>query len=84
MSFVGICFWTKKELEEKQEYERIAYPTTVPEMIAIDRKEKQEKREKIQKREEEIATKLLKLDQWKKDIIAKKDKKETVSFSCSV
>jgi Growth arrest and DNA-damage-inducible proteins-interacting protein 1 len=77
--FVGVCFWSKTELHEMQEYERVAFPTTVPEMIAINEKEKKEKREKMLKREEDIGKSLLKLDAWKKDITARKEKRETVS-----
>lgn len=75
---LGICFLSPSELKEKQEYERVAFPKTVPEMMAINTQEKQERREKIQAREAQIEKNLEKLDQWKKDIEMRKDKKETV------
>lgn len=73
-----MCFWTPTELKEKREYERVAYPKTVPEMIAINEQEKREKQEKIQNREAQIAKNLEKLEQWKTDIETRKYKKETV------
>lgn len=76
---VGLCFWTKEELAEKEEYERVAHPTSVPEMIAIAAKEKEDKSTRILAREEEIAKNLMKLDAWKKDLTSRKEKKETVS-----
>lgn len=76
----GICFWNTKEAAERQEYERVAFPTTVPEMIAINEKEKKEKRERRMAREEEIAKNLLKLKGWKKDLTSRAEKKETVRF----
>lgn len=79
-----ICFWSPTELQEKQEYERVAFPVTVPEMIAITKREKQERQEKILAREAQIAKNLEKLDQWKKDIEMRKEKKETVKRSVHI
>ena len=76
--FSGICFYTKQELNEKIEYERVAFPKTVPEMIAINEQQKRERREKIAAREVEIAKNLEKLENWKKDIQMRKEKRETV------
>lgn len=76
---LGTCFWTQSELEEKAEYERVAFPRTVPEMMKINEEDKQYQRERIIQREESIETKLVKLSQWRKDIEARKEKKETVS-----
>lgn len=62
----------------KNEYERVAFPKTVPEMIAINEQEKREKREKILEREAIIIKNLAKLDTWTKDIKDRREKKETV------
>ncbi|CAD7081247.1 unnamed protein product [Hermetia illucens] len=71
-----ICFPTKSDLEEQAEYERVAFPHTIPEMIEINKKAKEEKRAQIRKREEELEKKLEKLDQWKRELNAKIAKKE--------
>lgn len=73
-----ICFWSPTELKEKEEYERVSFPKTVPEMMAVAEQEKRERRENIIAREEQIAKNLEKLEQWKKDIEMRKEKKETV------
>lgn len=77
--FVGICFWTQSELAEKNEYEKVAFPHTVPEMIQMKKEEALAKKERAEARQQEISKNLLKLDQWKKDITARKEKKELVS-----
>lgn len=80
-NFVGICFWTPSELKEKQEYERVAFPKTVPEMIAENQEQKRLRKESILAREAQIQKNLEKLEQWKKDITMRKEKKETVGES---
>lgn len=50
-------------------------------MMAIAQQQKREKQEKILAREHDISQKLLKLDQWKRDIEMKKEKKETVRLT---
>jgi hypothetical protein len=74
--FSGLCFYTKTELAEKNEYERVAFPKTVQEMIAYNEEEKRMKADRIRTREESIALNLQKLETWKKDLLAKKEKKE--------
>lgn len=76
---LGTCFWTQSELDEKVDYERVAFPRTVPEMILINEEKKKYQRERIIQREATIETKLVKLSQWRKDIEARKEKKEMVS-----
>lgn len=76
----GTCFWTEEELAEKKEYERVAFPVPVPEMIKLNEEQKKSKRDNIIERENNIAKNLAKLGQWKRDITARKEKKETVSF----
>lgn len=49
-------------------------------MIQIKKEEAMAKKERGELRQQEISRNLLKLDQWKKDIIAKKEKKEAVSL----
>lgn len=72
-----MCFYTKTELAEKNEYERVAFPKTIQEMIAYNEEEKRKQAERIRNREENIALNLQKLETWKKDLLAKKEKKES-------
>lgn len=76
LNFSGLCFYTKTELAEKNEYERVAFPKTIQEMIAHNEEEKRKKADRIRTREESIALNLQKLETWKKDLVAKKEKKE--------
>lgn len=45
-------------------------------MMAINEEEKRAKRDRIKTREDQIAANLIKLEQWQKDLMAKKEKKE--------
>lgn len=76
MILLGICFYTKTELAEKNEYERVAYPHTIQEMITINEEEKKAKLERRKQREEQIAINVAKLEQWKNDLINRKNIKE--------
>lgn len=71
-----ICFPTKQEALERAEYEKVAFPHTLQEMMAANRKSKADKLAKIRTREEEIAKKMEKLDQWTADLNARIAKKE--------
>lgn len=72
-----ICFYTKEQKALNNEYERIAYPYTIQEMMKINEKQKEAERLAIQKREDDVAKKLNKLEQWKSELNAKIVKKET-------
>lgn len=72
----AICWPTKQELADAIEYESIAHPFTIPQMIETKRKEQQEKQERQIQRQNEIVEKMKKLDGWVKDMhdrIAKKE-----------
>lgn len=72
-----ICFYTKNELKYQQEYDKVAYPHTLEEMIKINETEKREKLYAIIAREEKIAKNLEKLEQWKTDLRNRVAKKES-------
>lgn len=72
-----LCYPTKNEALETAEYERIAFPKTLQEMIAENRKAKQEKAARVKTREEEVAKKMEKLDHWVADLNARIEKKES-------
>lgn len=71
-----ICFETPKELEDRAEYMKVAYPHTIQEMIAISQKERLATKQTIRDREDNITKKLQKLDQWTNELNAKIAKKE--------
>lgn len=71
-----VCFPTEKETVERVEYEKVAFPHTLQEMMAVNWKAKQDKMAKIRTREDEIAKKMEKLDQWTTDLNARLAKKE--------
>lgn len=71
-----ICFATKEVIEDRKEYEKVAFPRTVQEMIKINARSKREEAAKIKNRDDEIAKKIEKLDQWKNELNAKIAKKE--------
>ncbi|XP_001650410.2 growth arrest and DNA damage-inducible proteins-interacting protein 1 [Aedes aegypti] len=71
-----VCFPTKQERLEKTEYERVAYRNTLQEMMAENKKSKEEKVARIRAREDDVAKKMEKLDKWVADLNARIAKKE--------
>lgn len=71
-----ICFPTETEKADKDEYERVAFPMTLQQMMAKNEQEKKEKILAVQRREEEIEKKMSKLDGWINDLNARVAKKE--------
>ncbi|KAG5671893.1 hypothetical protein PVAND_002062 [Polypedilum vanderplanki] len=71
-----ICFETKSEMDEREEYERVAFPNTIQEMMVIEEQKKREKKEKNAAREALILANIKKLEQWKTDLTNKRWKKE--------
>uniref|UniRef100_A0A2A4JWT0 Large ribosomal subunit protein mL64 n=1 Tax=Heliothis virescens TaxID=7102 RepID=A0A2A4JWT0_HELVI len=71
----SICFPSKQDIEEKIEYESVAHPFTIKQMMETAAQNRREQQEKIEQRDRDIAAKFAKLAQWKKDLhdkIAKK------------
>ncbi|XP_013140672.1 PREDICTED: growth arrest and DNA damage-inducible proteins-interacting protein 1 [Papilio polytes] len=71
----SLCWPTKAEIQEKQEYEAVAYPFTIREMIDAAAVRRKEEQARIEERDKEVAAKFHKLDQWKKELNAKIAKK---------
>ncbi|XP_075972369.1 growth arrest and DNA damage-inducible proteins-interacting protein CRIF [Anticarsia gemmatalis] len=70
-----LCFPTKRDIAEIQEYEAVAFPFSIKEMMEQAARMRKEEQGKIEQRDREVATKYAKLAQWKKDLedkIAKK------------
>ncbi|CAK1544749.1 unnamed protein product [Leptosia nina] len=72
----NICWPSKLDIEEKQEYEAVAYPFTIKEMMTMVAEKREQERLKTQQRDNEIAAKFAKLGQWKKELKEKIAKKE--------
>lgn len=72
-----VCFATATETATRAEYERVAFPLTLPEMMAVQRQQSAERRRAIVEREETIVKKLGKLDQWTAELNAKVAKRES-------
>ena len=66
----------KEEWEDKMEYEALASPDTLQDMIRKCREETLAKEAAIQEMMEAIDAKMTNLEKWKKEIIDKKRKKE--------
>lgn len=71
-----LCFYTPDEVADKREYERVAYPYTIPEMVESVKMEKAEKQAIIIAREKKISQNFTKLDKWMEDLNARIAKKE--------
>lgn len=71
-----MCFPTKKEAYEKAEYERVAFPFSLKQMMDANESERKARKAQIEAREAEVARKLEKLDQWTADLNARIVKKE--------
>uniref|UniRef100_A0A182PTY6 Large ribosomal subunit protein mL64 n=1 Tax=Anopheles epiroticus TaxID=199890 RepID=A0A182PTY6_9DIPT len=71
-----VCFPTQKEAYERAEYERVAFPFTLKQMMDANETEQKARKARIVAREAEIARKLEKLDQWTTDLNARIAKKE--------
>lgn len=71
----NICWPSKKDIAERKEYESVAFPFTIPEMIAQAAAKRKAEHETIIAREKDISAKLEKLEQWKKDLNSRIHKK---------
>ncbi|CAD0198633.1 unnamed protein product [Chrysodeixis includens] len=71
----NICFPSKQDIQEKLEYEAIAYPFTIQQMMVSAAQKRKEENERIEKRDRDVAAKFAKLDQWKKELHDKLAKK---------
>ncbi|PSN30352.1 hypothetical protein C0J52_25490 [Blattella germanica] len=71
----GVMWPTKEDLEDMKEYERVAHPLTLQEMVQKEEQRRKEEQDKIKAREEELLTKFSKLEQWKKEVKANAAKK---------
>ncbi|KAL7644786.1 UNVERIFIED_CONTAM: hypothetical protein RMT77_004599 [Armadillidium vulgare] len=64
------------ELKYMKEKERVEFPHTVQEMIAMAKEKRHAEEQAIWERQEELKENMKKLDKWKKDLRARVEKKE--------
>lgn len=74
-----VLFPTPDELADRAEYERVAFPKTLHEMVAEEKAAVEAKKAAIRLREERIAKNLGKLDQWTNELNARIAMKEAVA-----
>ncbi|OWR44849.1 hypothetical protein KGM_211908 [Danaus plexippus plexippus] len=71
----NICWPTKQEIANKKEFESVAFPYTIKEMMETAAENRRQENLKIEQREKDIAVKFAKLDQWKRELNLKIAKK---------
>ncbi|XP_037083432.1 growth arrest and DNA damage-inducible proteins-interacting protein 1-like [Pollicipes pollicipes] len=72
----AIAWPVKDEWEDKMEYESLAYPDSLQEMVRKHKMEQSAKEEAVRERMEAIDAKMVNLEKWKKEIADRKRKKE--------
>ncbi|XP_050679927.1 growth arrest and DNA damage-inducible proteins-interacting protein 1 [Leptidea sinapis] len=71
----SICWPSKTDIQEIQEYEAVAFPYSIPDMMHAAAQKRKDEILRIAQRDKEVAAKFEKLDQWKKELNAKIAKK---------
>ncbi|XP_039295052.1 growth arrest and DNA damage-inducible proteins-interacting protein 1 [Nilaparvata lugens] len=71
----GVMWPTVKDIEERSEYESLKYPHTIQEMVKSQVNAILEAEDTIAKRQQKIAANMKKLEQWKKELNAKREHK---------
>lgn len=80
----SICFPLKEELIDKIEYEKVAYPKKIPQMIAEAKQNRKEIEERRMIRQQQIVEKMEKLEGWKQDLYKRIKKKEDEQLAAKV
>ncbi|XP_034825203.1 large ribosomal subunit protein mL64 [Maniola hyperantus] len=71
----SLCWPTKKEIEEKKEYEAVAFPYTIRQVMDATAEKRRQEQLRIEQRDLEVAAKVAKLELWKKELNDKVAKK---------
>jgi len=71
----AIAWPDKEELQKLMEYENVAYPVPLLEVIEQNRRNREEQKRVLLEREKDIETKVIKLDGWIKELKARQNKK---------
>uniref|UniRef100_A0A0V0GB24 Large ribosomal subunit protein mL64 n=1 Tax=Triatoma dimidiata TaxID=72491 RepID=A0A0V0GB24_TRIDM len=75
----GALWPSSEEINEKMEYEKVAFPYTIMEMLERVRQRRENEEKLIQERQAKLASNMKKLEQWKQDIAARAAKKIQVA-----
>ncbi|KAJ8921943.1 hypothetical protein NQ315_008577 [Exocentrus adspersus] len=73
----AICWPTKEELSNSMEYERVAHPFTIMEMVETAKQQRKEKEETTLAKQAEIVKRVEKLEIWKQELQDRILKKES-------
>ncbi|KAG8230244.1 hypothetical protein J437_LFUL010873 [Ladona fulva] len=71
----AILWPTKHELTEMIEYERVAHPDTLQIMVSRHKVKLEKEAEEMKRRENEINSRVAKLEQWKAEVVERANKK---------
>lgn len=71
----GIMWPTKEEIKERKEYESVAFPFTIQEMVQAEVSKRQAEEDELMHRQMKIQQNVAKLNQWMKDLENKRAKK---------
>lgn len=77
----GLSWPTKDDLINRQEYEKVAFPFTVKELVESANKDLEMRELEIQESHNRVLENLSKLDKWKKDLKEKIVKKEAEALA---
>ncbi|EFN60455.1 hypothetical protein EAG_01928 [Camponotus floridanus] len=72
----GFAWPTQDEIDDAKEYERVTFPLSLQERWKQLEEKKQERAEMIKARDDEIHAKMMKMEEWTKQLKAKIAKKE--------
>lgn len=73
--YPGIMWPSKEDIEDRKEYERVAYPLTLEELIKNAKQKLEDKESEIQARQQDMLNKMKKVKQWRMELEAKTAKK---------
>lgn len=73
--YAGIMWPSKEDLEDRREYERVAYPFTLEELIKNAKRKLEVQEEETLARQQQLLDKIKKVNQWKMELEAKTAKK---------
>lgn len=75
---------TQEELASKKEYEALAHPYNILEVVETIKKKKIEDKKMMLERDEAVAKNMSKMGQWMKELDMKKQKKEEAANEIKV
>lgn len=77
----GIMWPTKQEIKERKEYEAVAYPLTIQEMVRDEISKREAEEMEIMERQKKIKENMTKLNQWMKDLANRRSKRIEIALA---